>query len=478
MKHITLSVIALFTLSSLLASCEEDTTMIGSAISTGEVVITVDSLIYELNARAVKIEDFDSKTGNLMIGHLQVENYGDLSCSFVTRLLPASNLEIADSIFNLEDFVERVDSCKLIMGAIRDEIVGDSLAPQKMSIYKLTRQLPAEINNTFNPEGYYNPSDPFATKSYTVSSIAQSDSAFYNNSFVELNVDLPVEFGREIFRTYKNNPSIFQWPQTMATEFLPGLYVKPTFGNGCVANIHTIFVGVFYHTYDILTTVEDDETKTSVYKVNNLSVPFTVSPEVLSSNNITYTPSENIILKNENLENTGEVVVTTPGGYIAEFKFPIKALIEKYQEHNSHLTTVNDLIMYIPGESFDANTRIGVAENMLLIKKTEYDEFFAKNKVPDNLTSFIGSYYSNVGKYYFNSMRSYFIDLLSKDEITEEDITFYIVPVEITTETSSSYYTSNTYVTKCELLTSKPTMTLLKTNESTIAFSFSTQMID
>lgn len=462
----------------LFSSCEDETTTIGSVISAGEVIITVDSINYQLNAKAIRIDQFDSKTGNLMIGNLQIENYGNLTCSFVTRLMSSANLEIPDSIFGLDNFVERVDSCKLIMGAKRNDIVGDSLAPQKMTVYKLTEQLPSNIDNNFNPEGYYDPAIPFATKSYTVSGIAQKDSAFYNNNYVEINVDLPISFGREIFSAYKNNPSIFQWPQTMAKEFLPGLYVKSTFGNGCVANITTVYVGVFYHTLEEETTEENDEKITTIEKVNNIAIPFTVSPEVLSSNNISYQPSENIVLKNEATENNGEVVITTPGGYIAQFSFPAEDLLERYKKQNIHLSTINDLILYIPGESFDSSTGIGVTSNMLLIKKSEYEDFFANNKVPDNKTSFIGVYNASAGLFQFTTLRNYFIDLLSKVELSDEDIDFYLVPVDITTESSSTYYSETTYVTKCIPLTSKPTMTLLNTNEATIAFSFSTQIIE
>lgn len=478
MKYLKLTgisfLIAFFT---FFTSCEDETTSIGSVIAPGEVVITVDSLTYALNGKAVKIDNFDSKSGNLMIGNLQVENYGNLSCSFVTRLMPAASLGVADSIMNLPDFLERVDSCKLIMGAQRAGIIGDSLAPQKLSVYKLTEQLPADINNTFNPEGYYNPADPFATKSYTVSQISQKDSSFYKTKYVELNIDLPVEFGREIFKNYKENPGIFEWPQTMAKEFLPGLYFKPTFGNGCVANITTIYVGVFYHTFVEETKVEDEETITTVKKASNLSIPFTVGPEVLSSNNITYLPSQNIIEQNEGA-NQGEVVVTTPGGYIAEFDFPAQDLIDRYRSQHMHLSTVNDLSLYLPAESFDPASGMGIAENILLIKASEYENFFSDNKVPDNLISFVGAYNKNDGLYYFTTMRKYFLELLDKEEITEEDVKFYLVPVEVTTENSNNYYQETTYVTKCVPFTSKPTMTLLKTNEAKIAFSFSTQLID
>lgn len=462
------------------SACEEDTTTIGSVISSGEVEITIDTIPYNLNAKALKIDNFDSKTGNLMIGAIQVENYGNLNCSFITKLMCAANLQIPDSIFDLDNFTNRVDSCKLIMGAKRSEIIGDSLAPQKLSVFKLTKELPVslDINNTFNPDGYYDPANPFATKSYTVSGIAEKDSAFYSNTFVDITVDLPVDFGKDVFRQYKENPQLFEWPQTMAKDYLHGLYVTPSFGNGCVANITSVYVGIYYYTLKKEIKIEESDTITTIKHVSNLAVPFTVSPEVLSSNNISYSPSENIIEKNESEGGDGEVVITTPGGYLAEFVFPANDLLDRYARKNIHLSTVNDLVLYIPAESFGDEAAIGVAENLLLIKSSDYESFFAENKVPDNLTSFTGVYDSTNGRYYFSSMREYFINLLKKDSITEEDMNFTLVPVEIETETSNSYYNQSSYVTKCFPLTSKPTMTLLKTNESQIVFSFSTQMID
>lgn len=463
--------VALFT---MLNACEDDTTTIGSSISKGEVEITVDTLYFDLKAAPLKISSFDSKTGNLMVGSIDVEKYGRLDCSFVTRLMCAANLEVPDSLL----LPERVDSVKLILGAQRDEIVGDSLAPQRLTIYKLTKQLPSDIDNNFNPEGYFNPQQPFASKSYTVSEIASKDSLFYNSSYVDLSVDLPVEFGREIFETYIQHPEYFQWPKTMAENFLPGLYVKPSFGHGCVANIQTVYVSVFYYSLaEVTETDEDDESVTIVKHVNNMAVPFTVSPEVLSSNNISYIPSQEINDWNENPD--GKIVITTPGGYIANYEFPAQTLIDKYQEKNIHLSTVNDLNIYIPATPFDSESGISVAQSLLMVKTSEYESFFKDNKIPDSLTSFVGVYDAENERYYFSTMRNYFIDLLSKKSISKEDVEFTLVPVEIVTETVPSYYgEASTYVTKCVPYTAKPTMTLLDTGNAMVTFSFSTQVID
>ena len=456
-----------------ITSCEEDTTTIGSVISSGEVAITVDTFYFDLDAKAMAIPSFDSKTGNLMVGNIETKEYGKLNCSFVTRLMCVPKLNVADSLLD----PMRVDSCKLILGADRKDIIGDSLAPQRFTVYPLTKQLPSNIDNTFNPEGYYNPSAPLASRSYTLSEVSLKDSAFYSNSFVELTVDLPKSFGQEIFEKYISEPEIFQWPQTMAEKFLPGLYVKSTFGKGCIANIKNAYIAVFYYNLAKTTTITDKDTVVAETHVRNVVFPFSVSPEVLSSNNIIYQPSEQIKTKNSNQD--GEIVITTPGGYVGSFNFPAQALIDRYQEKNTHLSTVNELNLYIPAEVFDPSSGFSMAQNLLMVKSSEYENFFKENKVPDNLSSFTGVYDSKNGQYNFTTMRSYFIELLNKKEITKEDLEFTLVPVEITTETNQGYYGNNaTYVTKCVPYTSKPTMTLLKTNEAKVTFSFSTQMID
>ena len=465
-----LTILAFFT---LFLSCEDETPTVGSVIAAGEVEISIDTFYFDLGAKAYEMENFDSKTGNLMVGSIQNPDYGVLTCSFVSRFMCSPNLLVADSLLN----PERVDSCKLILGAQRGNIIGDSLAPQRLTVFPLTKQLPSNIANTFNPEGYFDPSNPLASRSYTLSAISEKDSAFFYNSFVELTVDLPVDFGKTIFKKYIEEPEIFQWPQTMAEKFLPGIYVQHSFGNGCIANITSAYVAVFYYNLETTTTVVDKDTITGVKHVGNVAFPFTISPEVLSSNNISYVPSEKVKKKNE--LNDGDVVITTPGGYFTRFQFPAGPIIDRYYEKETHLSSVNDMILYIPAEAFDDSSGITEAETLLLVKTSEYENFFNQNKTPDNQVAFTGVYDSVNKRYYFTTMRSYFLDLLKKETLDPEDLDFTIIPVEIQTETVPNYYgDASTYVTKCVPYTSRPTMTLLKTSEAIVTFSFSTQLID
>ena len=456
-------------------ACNDETTTIGSGIASGEVEISIDTFSFNLDANPIYQENYDSKTGNLMLGNIYHPTYGTLECSFISRLMCATDLLIPDSLL----MPERVDSCKLIFAAEREDIIGDSLAPQKLSVFKMNK-FPTEINNTFDPEGYFDPSQGLlGSLNYTVSNISTKDSMFLQGKYVELNVDLPKSFGAQIFEKYKNEPGIFQWPDLMAKDFIPGIYVKSSFGNGCIANISEGFLAVFYYSLQETTTVENGDTIKTLQHVRYSALPFSISPEVVSSNNISYNPSQKIIEFNQS-HKEGQCVITTPGGYVATFDFPIETILNRYNEKDIHLSTVGDLLLYIPAQPFDEESGISLAQNLLLIKKSEYQEFFEKNKVPDNKMSFTGQYDSSNSRYVFSSMREYFLDMLEKKDISYEDTEFILIPVELKTETvSNSYYgTSTTYITKCSPYTVKPTMTLVDTGNATVTFSFTTQIID
>lgn len=469
LQILPLAIISLLLVVLTATSCEDDLSPVGSSLASGEVNITVDTTIFNLNAVVSESQTFDSKSGTLLLGNLESPDYGKITCSFVTRFMCTPTLNLPDSLFT----PERVDSCKFFLIVNNNELTGDSLSPQKVAVYKLNRQLPSDINNLFDPEGYYDNSTPLGERSFIVANIASKDSTQEKRGYVSIDVPLNPEFGKQIFEKYKTDPGIFEWPQTL-TSFLPGFYVKQTFGKGCVANIGNAYVAVYYHTKVISTTINGTDTIKQLVNRRDSVLPFIVSPEVLSSNNVSYSVAESIKQKVE----AGEVILTTPCGYSASFRFPIEDIIKKYQSSNNHLSTVSDLLLSIPYESISSSDGIGVAPNLLLVKTNEIENFFSQNKVPDGKTSFTATLNEESSWYNFSSLREYFLKLLNQETISEADLDFTIIPVEISYETVQGYYGNTTYVTKCVPYTAKPSVTKLLTDKARIVFSFSSQIID
>lgn len=456
-----------------LTSCNDETSKIGSSLTEGEVNIYTDSLTFDLKAKAIVADNYDSRTGNLLLGNLNVPEYGALNCSFVTRLMCATKLILSDSVKVIDP--ERVDSCKLVLLMTRGELTGDSLTPQRVRVYNLEKQLPDDITNNFNPEGYFDSSKPLGSASYTASLAGKPDSVFVSgsNNTVPIYIKLPKEFGKKIFSLYKDNPETFSWPQNFAKVF-PGFYIDTYFGKGCVSNIDLIGCYIYYNFDARVSTTTDGVTTVKTEKRSAYAIPFTSSPEVLSSNNISFKVSD--YLKDMIAE--GDMVITTPGGYNTRFTFPAREILDRYLNTEHNLSLISSLTLSIPAETIDNEFGIGATPTLMLIKTADIEDFFNNNKIPDNKTSFTATYDSYNKRYLFTSMRQYIVQLLKKGSISDEDVDFTLIPVNLTTETVSNGYGSSTYTTKCTPYTIKPTMSLLHTKDAMVIFTFSSQLLD
>lgn len=454
------------------SSCTDDSNEIGSGLIRGEVVIDIDSS-FVASGKSIPAPTFDSKNRALLLGHLNVPEYGDLNCSFVSRLMPSSNLMIPDTIKT-----EDISGLRLKFMIANGAFTGDSLAPQQVEIYRLIKQLPEDINNNFNPEGYYEPT-PLATRNYTASAMGMTKDV-YNLNYRSINIDLPIESARSVYEQYRSNPDIFQWPELLSQHF-PGIFARNTFGDGLVVDIGNTEFTLYYQYIRQVSKVENDVAVKVDSVFTDSTTIFTISPEVLSSNNISLLPSESIKARVA----AGEAILQSPGGYNLEMTFPGREIVERYRNADFNLAVVNSLSFELPVRSVPNDYEIKTAPYLLMIKSSKVEEFFAGNNVPQgnigeekDADAFWASYNSDRGSYSFNALRPYILDLLSKDTIEDEDVTFSLIPVEIRTENTGSTYNPQVMVSSCLPYITRPTMGIANFDNAKIRFTFSRQKLD
>ncbi|MDE5997027.1 MAG: DUF4270 domain-containing protein, partial [Muribaculaceae bacterium] len=465
------------------ASCVDNVSTVGSDLATGEVQIALDSLTWDGTEQYIHRGDqkiqvacpqisystifddaVDSRSTTNLIGRITVPEYGDLNCSYVSQLLSTTKLDIPDSIP-----IAQIDSMKLILRVPRGELTGDSLAPQQLRVYRLTKSLPKDINNKFDPSGYYDPENPLGSRSFTLSALGMSDSLYQKRRYVDIEIPLSREMAVETVNAYRDEKtkSIFEWPQTFEQHF-HGIYVEPSFGRGCIANIGATRFLIYYNYKTVETTTTDDKTTTTLKTETGVAGVFASSPIVLNSNNINYQPSDYL----KNLAADNEAIITTPGGYRINLKFPAKELLDIYYRSQSKLAVVNNLSFSIPAEEIKNDYGLTLPPYLIMVKTTKLSEFLASNSLPDDNDSFYAEY--DNGSYTFSKMRNYILNLI-QNGVKEEDLDFTIIPANIEFEeeqTSSSYYSSlyyslygyNTsssgkkYPTKCTPYITKPSM--------------------
>lgn len=457
---------------SMMSSCNDDLTTIGSSLSNGEVIITMDSLKTAIPAAVRMVPEIDGRGYTKLLGRISVPEYGSLGCSFVAQMVCSNKMTIPDSIPR-----ESVDSVKLIMKVLRGSLTGDSLAPQQLTVYPLQKELPSSFNSDFDPSGYYNPESPWGKQSYTLSVIAAGDSAVKKVNYVSIPVKLPLEWGLKVFDMYRAGDPVFEWPQTF-NAFFPGIYVEPSFGNGCIGNITTTEIYTYWH-HTVTQSVLEDGVYVNRPVVKRDSVCLMSSQPIVNTTNlISYNISDQI----KSLVEQGESIITTPGGYVVDFTFPVRTLLDRYLQAGEGMSVVSALEFSVPARTIRNDHGLDVAPWLLMVKRKDVDEFFASNKVPDNVESFYAAYDTETGSYRFSSMRQYFLNLYNAyrngEEIKAEDTEFSFIPVNITTESVEGYNSVSTYVTRCAPYMIKPTMTRLSTDEALICFTFSNQALD
>lgn len=449
-------------------SCDNNVdadTMPGGVLVNDNISMVIDSS-FTITARSVVNNRIQSRTTTQLLGAVNAREYGILEADFVAQMFPSNAMDTADMS------VEQIDSVKLQMVFDRDGFVGDSLAPIGVEVYPLVRQLPYPIYSDFNPDGYYDPQRRMGQGVFTAVGVGVNDTVAaspYRYAYVTL----PLTFGRELYSKFLSDPLLFNSPEEFS-QWFPGFYVHHNFGSGRVTRITDTRVILYYHKIRDLENdkgevVEDSLTRHYAYYM-------ATAPEVVSNTNISLQMAADIA----SMASAGRSVVVSPAGMDVEVKFPIEAAINTYRtQTGGAISVVNNLSFRLPCDSIVNGRGITPPPYLLMVLSKEKEEFFANNKLPDNVTSFLGTYNKSDSVYEFADMRAYMLDMLDKDAVKADDYTFTLTPVAMVTESSGSFYGSASSPTLSGItpMVALPSMVELFPAKAKITLTFSRQIL-
>lgn len=440
---------------SMAESCN-DGSSIGESIVSDEVSVIIDSS-FTVTGKSYYADSVLSRTVTQLLGAIDAPGYGYLASDVVTQFMPALKLDTANVTY---------DSLKLVMNLNIGEWIGDSIVPMGIDIYELNKPLPSPIYSNFNPKGYFNPK-PVGSTIYSMTTLGEPDS-IKKLGYRRIEVKLEDRIGKYLYDQYRRNPSNFATPSAFSKIF-NGLYIKNSYGSGRITRVAQTVMQMYYHTTSPIAGTDRD---TTIYNVGNY---FAVTPEIITNNNIDLKISSDV----RNMVSNGNAIVLAPAGLEVELNFPAREIIDSYRNNVKHLGVINSLSLSIPVVDIENKYNIAPPQSLLLVLKSKRNEFFLKNDINDDKTSFYANYNSTTKKYSFAGLRQYILDLMEKDVITDDDVTFVIVPVNISTETTgSSYYSSGTtYITAISPYVSQPAMAKLDLEHAKINFVYSKQTL-
>lgn len=456
MKSLLVFAASAVALMSVMVSCD-NSDEVGGSLNQADMTIVVDSA-FTVTGHSVEALRVVSRTTTQLLGAVDAKGYGTLRSDVVTQFMPAADIDTVG--IKAED----IDSLRIVFSIPNGGYVGDSIAPLGIEIYRLNKQLPSPIYSDFDPTGYYDPSSPLASTVYACNSQGYNDS-IQALDFRGVIVNLPVELGRELYSLYRDNPATFQTPSEFAKHFA-GLYIRNSYGNGCIIRVSNTIMQMFYHTDD----VDDQGKKTVKTHVGNY---FGVTPEIVTNNNITYTGASELTA----MANAGDAIISAPAGLDVDIIFPAADIMSRYRNNKGTLSVINDLTFTVPVNLIENEYGIAPPPALLMVLSKDKEKFFINNSLPDNISSFTATYDAATGSYTFTGMREYIINLLSRSDITADDYTFTLTPVTINTTTESGYYNVTTYTTSVVPYIDTPAMARLDLKNAKIIFKYSNQSI-
>ncbi|MBD5243788.1 MAG: DUF4270 domain-containing protein [Bacteroides sp.] len=434
---------------SALTSCDDTVSTVGSSLTDDEVSVIIDSA-FTVSGRSVDNMSVMSRTTMQLLGRIEAQGYGSFTSDIVTQFMPTAAIDTTGVK------VENIDSIKLVMFINVGDFTGDSLVPMGLKVYRLNRQLPSPIFSNFDPAGYYSKGELLGETVYSANAL-QSDS-LNKLEYRSIEVKLPVEFGRDLYRRYLSDPSTFATPQAFANWF-PGVYISNSFGSGRVVNISESRVNVYYRAND-----------TVRYGRSYMAV----TPEVITNNNISYSMDAEL-----RTLVSREPVIVAPAGTDVSVDFPTDEILSRFRSQGGDFAVLNDLTFTVPAEKVANKLGINPPDFLLMVLAKDKESFFAENEVSQNSgTNYYAAYDTLNCQYSFTGLRSYLLEMLEKETVTAEDRTFTITPINVTTETTSNgYYGSTTTISGMEPYVTAPAMVKLNLDSAKIKLVFSRQNI-
>ena len=418
-------------------ACEDSAiSEIGNSILPDEDKIEIFKDTIPVSLRTVKTDSIYAKTINGVLGEYYDPTFGTLNAGFACQFYPAIGFQ------NLDNLI-KIDSIYL---DIYYSYKGDSLAPMELTVYPINKPLEKNYYTNVDPEQFADMSHPLAGYAYTAKNLNIPDYNLYGR----LSVPMPVEEWEQHYADAIKTDSIDKNKDEFIKKF-PGLYLKSTFGSGCL-----LFVGsstteaytqirIHYRTKEPGTSYDGGDS------IRNRYAYWAVTKEVIQINAFKNT------LMDDMLRDDTTVYIKSPAGVFTELTIPIPEIIRKVgkRQFNSVKLSLDayprnewSYIPDLPGVSEYTSTA-GVVSRLLLISPDSTKNFFEQQLAPDNITSYTAKLSTATYTYDFSNISN--LIRYAIDHKPDEDLKLWLIPVLVSYTYSSQTGSYVDYATAYDL---------------------------
>lgn len=419
MKFQSFSVIGLIILTAF-ACTDNNITDIGTKIQPVGDKIIVDTATVNMSSENFIVPFMYSRPDSLLLGTFTDEKYGTTYADILTQVQPPLDFSYPEGSV--------ADSAKLILYYY--SWFGDNYSPMEVNIYEMNK------GKTFGYSSLY-PSN-IDVSEYTDQSVKIGSRIFTAKDAVVIRPDTTtLEFPLTDSFVKRFSP-VLKTRYTDANDgdfqkFFNGMYITTNFGSASMLYLRTVVMRYFFH-YSYKTRTVNGLSDSTV--VVNTYVNYPANKEVRQINHFQH-PDANSI--KQSFDARPEVnLISSPANIYTKVTLPFSKLKSKTAVNGKKLL-INRAVLKVDVSSIDSATLAQpIVKSLLLIKETEYDDFFRNRKLPTDSTAILSSISyetdseTNKTHYYYSfNLAGLITRELKKTTDSPENINFIIVPVSL-----------------------------------------------
>ncbi len=323
---------------------------------------------------------------------------------------------------------------------------GDGKAPLGITVYEMDRSSLSETGiypSNLRLEDYCSLADSthIATASRIIIPSEPTDSVYQSSSDTYqpfIRIKLTDEFAKRFFAKQDFSS------QEAFNEAFKGLYITSDFGGSNVLYVTNISMSVYYHFSRPISNGRD----TILHDTKS----FYANSEVRQVNRYIYPERQEVLTLYAQHTDTNYIV--SPANIYTQLSLRLDSIYQRIEQQvgdtNNYRIYVNQALLTLDVlYDFDLNSerprdRWDVpASNMLLIKASHFNDFFAQNKLPSDTAAILAALTAttdsldNVSYTYTYDLSELLTQQLRSNQQVEE-LRFMLVPVAVATANSSS----------------------------------------
>lgn len=382
----------------LLVACDDNIGSMGTGMLPTKPFVSTTA--FDVTTKSILSGPVYARSSTGFLGRFIDPDFGEYEASFLTELNCTDSLKFP-SVYSKEnkEGIMAGDTTHLTeLILFYNQFYGDSVSQNRMNVYTLDNKLEAYYYTDINPEDFYDASKaPLVSKTFTPIDYSYSDSILGLDDFTpHIRVELPKEFGENILRANREHPEYFYDSDAFIDNLLKGIYITTVEGDGSILYIDQVQLNVVYtcHYKDSLNNkLKKEDGTDSLYYAQKT---FPATREVIQANQFKNSDK----LKEKVLEKE-YTYLKSPAGIFTEVKIPYAEIEDKLRGD-----TLNIAKLKIPNYYEESNYeyQMSIPSNILLVRKSEMDEFFKENKVGDNITSYEVAHNAQGNMYTINNL--------------------------------------------------------------------------